>query len=137
MKSTSPSGSAESVRIDRESGIAEVVLEELPEVVFHLRRISYSQRLAFLADNFELIRKAKILQASGPGEAVTPQEAALVELALCRKILGACLIKAEGATPDCHDLVAWLLEEAPQAVCTSLLAQAGALLFLGEAQRKK
>ncbi len=110
--------------------------QAIPEAVVRLRRISLSQRLRFLAANFDLLRQMRIRAAQGSAAPEVRLAQAESEIELSRRILDETVVAVEGAGAPKTNLAAWLVREAPNEFCVEILRRAGDEMILGESKRK-
>ncbi|MFN9299275.1 MAG: hypothetical protein ACK6DZ_16405 [Acidobacteriota bacterium] len=110
-----------------------------PGLMIRVRRISLSQRLAFLAANHELMSRIRFLAASPEPNPQTLAAMASLELDLSHAVLDLGLIALETADPDsgipARD-IDWILQQAPSSLCLEELARASDEIALSETRRK-
>jgi hypothetical protein len=110
-----------------------------PGLNIRVRRISLSQRLAFLAANHELMSRIRFLAASPEPDPQTLATVASLELELSRAVLDLGLIALETSDPDSGipaRNIDWILHQAPSSLCLEVLARASDEIALNETRRK-
>jgi hypothetical protein len=110
-----------------------------PGFQFRLKRISLARRLAFLADNHELMQKLKFLSSDPNPAGPLRLEIAQLEVALGRQLLSECLVSLGGLNemlPANSQRIDWLLTEAPAKLCVEVLSRISDEISLSDQRRK-
>jgi len=110
-----------------------------PGFRFRIKRISLARRLAFLADNHELMQKLKFLSSDPNPAGPLRSEIAQLEVALGRQLLSECLVAlghSEELLPADQNRIDWLLHEAPAELCVEVLSRISDDISLSEQRRK-